>query len=611
MKKLTLFITLTAFAYHGFCMEYIDMNKPPTNEQHYDVLVAAVVQHECRGNLKAYNKNEHAVGAFQIRPIRVRDYNIRRGTHYKLSDFYNYELAREMFLYYARGKSFQKAAKDWNGSGPMVIQYWQQIKNNLMQIALDYNPKSYDAYKLMHEGILALARAEQQGFRIDLDYLQKKRSQLEKKAIVAEERFKETDFYKEWQDSTTVPVNINSSTHLGKFLYDVKGIKIPKTTVNGKWSTDAEALSKLDIPEFTDFYKEKTRLKKALDIMNGLDREQIDGVLHPFYNLHLVRTFRSSSDSINFQNIPKRDKFLFETCRRAIYPRKGHQFMEIDFSGAEVRISACYNHDPKLISYVKDPATDMHGDMAQQLFKFDKFDKSVEGIGTLRQAAKNGFVFPQFYGDYYKNCAVNLACNWGKLPEHGKWKPGQGIKIGDSFLSDHLIKAGFKELGRSEKVDNKWVTTGFIKHVQDVEKDFWGNRFKVYSNWKNDQWDLYQKYGYVELYTGFRCGGVMNKKDAINYPIQGTAFHCLLWSFIQMDKRLRETNMDTRLIGQIHDSMILDVHPAEVDHVYDMAKKIISRDLRKHWDWICVPMDADAEICPVDGSWAEKEKYKE
>jgi hypothetical protein len=100
---------------------------------YYDPLIKAVCFIESRNGkyLNSFDKKEKAVGWFQIRQCRVDAYNELRGTNYKLQDFYDYNLSKEMFLYYAHGKSYEKAAKDWNGSGPMTINYWNQIKSLL------------------------------------------------------------------------------------------------------------------------------------------------------------------------------------------------------------------------------------------------------------------------------------------------------------------------------------------------------------------------------------------------------------------------------------------------------------------------------------------------
>ena len=145
---------------------------------------------------------------------------------------------------------------------------------------------------------------------------------------------------------------------------------------------------------------------------------------------------------------------------------------------------------------------------------------------------------------------------------------------------------------------------------KDIEKDFWGNRFAGYAKWKERWWKEYKKKGYVELYTGFQCSGVMSKNDTLNYPVQGAAFHCLLWSFIKLDKIIRKKGWNTRLVGQIHDSIILDVDPAELEDVVKTAYRVTCKDLPKAWDWIIVPLDIEIELAPVDCSWAEKEKYE-
>jgi hypothetical protein len=384
-------------------------------------------------------------------------------------------------------------------NGTTVKKYINQFKN--FDMTIDFNPQSYAAYKLMHDGTIALNHAEQNGFRVDLNYIVKKKDHLKQKMKAAELVFKAGDFFKEWQGSVKDEVNIYSGIQLGKFLYDVKGIKAVKLTATGKGSVDAEALEELNLPELS-FYKTRNKFKKAIDVLTSFETEQVNGIIHPSYNLHIARTFRSSANSPNMQNIPKRDDFLLNVCRGAIIPRPGHQLMEIDFKSIEVCINACINKDSNLIKYVSNPNSDMHGDMAKEIFKISKFDKTIDAHATLRQAAKNGFVFPEFYGDFYKQCAVYLAHDWGKLPK-GRWKPGDGIEMPEGNLADHMINNGIRSLD------------GFTEHLKKIERNFWDVRFKQYSWWKNSMWELYRKYGYVELPTGFRCGGLIDRKSVV------------------------------------------------------------------------------------------------
>jgi DNA polymerase I-like protein with 3'-5' exonuclease and polymerase domains len=462
---------------------------------------------------------------------------------------------------------------------------------------MNINPRTEEAYVLFHKGILALARAEQQGLRVDLTYIERKSKQLTKKIEILEEQFKSTPFYRHWEHTVKGRINIYSNTQLAHFLYDIKKIKVEKETVSGQGATDDEALRQMGIPELEDLLQMR-KLKKVRDTyLDAFYREQVNGYLHPFFNLHLVTTFRSSSNSPNFQNIPKRDEESMQICRRSLFPRPGHQLLEADLSGTEVRVAACYHKDPTMLKYIKNPASDIHADMAKQIFIIDRFDKSIPEHYVLRQAAKNGFVFPEFYGDYYKNCAFNMACLWGKLSQ-GRWSAGQGIAMPEGTLSDHLISKGIKSLD------------AFSEHLKKIETDFWGKRFADYAEWKDRWYNVYKKYGYFDTLTGFRCQGVMGKKEVINYPVQGSAFHCLLWIFIELDRIMQKEKWDSKLIGQIHDSVIMDVLPSELEHVVKTIKKVCIIDLPNAWEWLIVPIDVDIEISPVDGSWAEKSKLK-
>jgi DNA polymerase I-like protein with 3'-5' exonuclease and polymerase domains len=110
--------------------------------------------------------------------------------------------------------------------------------------------------------------------------------------------------------------------------------------------------------------------------------------------------------------------------------------------------------------------------------------------------------------------------------------------------------------------------------------------------------------------TGFKYGWEMRKNQVVNYPVQGSAFHCLLWSLIRVHKILKKRNYQTRIIGQIHDSIVLDVHPPELEAVSKLVKKTTTKALQQEWDWITLPLKVDAELGRVDGSWASLEKYK-
>ena len=97
-------------------------------------LIYAIGMVEATLDTLAYNPEEKATGYFQIRPIRLADYNKRTGKNYKLEDMYDFDVAKEVFMYYADligHDDFETIAKRWNGSGSMTIKYWEKVKSYL------------------------------------------------------------------------------------------------------------------------------------------------------------------------------------------------------------------------------------------------------------------------------------------------------------------------------------------------------------------------------------------------------------------------------------------------------------------------------------------------
>lgn len=106
--------------------------------------------------------------------------------------------------------------------------------------------------------------------------------------------------------------------------------------------------------------------------------------------------------------------------------------------------------------------------------------------------------------------------------------------------------------------------------------------------------------------TGFRLDGVYRRNEVLNYPIQGSAFHCLLWSLIEIQKELDRQRMKTLLVGQIHDSILGDSPPEELDDFLSLSEEVMTKRLLKEWKWINVPLKVEAEVSGVDESWFNK-----
>jgi hypothetical protein len=136
IKKTTIIILVfLVFAFDLFAPSTntrVIIDYPPI--QPFTRLIHAVGMVETGFDTLAYNPVEEAAGYFQIRPIRVKDYNQRTGSSYTLNDMFNYDIAEKVFLYYASiigPGNFEKIAKSWNGSGPLTIHYWERVKKHL------------------------------------------------------------------------------------------------------------------------------------------------------------------------------------------------------------------------------------------------------------------------------------------------------------------------------------------------------------------------------------------------------------------------------------------------------------------------------------------------
>jgi hypothetical protein len=135
MKKI---LILFSFLLLTFKLSAPDIRSLPVFEatavEPFDRLIHAIGMVEVRGDTAAYNEIEQATGFFQIRPIRLDDYNRRTGNNYTLSEMFDYDIAKKVFLYYASQigpYNYEKIAKNWNGSGHKTILYWNRVKKYL------------------------------------------------------------------------------------------------------------------------------------------------------------------------------------------------------------------------------------------------------------------------------------------------------------------------------------------------------------------------------------------------------------------------------------------------------------------------------------------------
>ena len=448
------------------------------------------------------------------------------------------------------------------------------------QNKIENDPLLSRGYNLFHDGILALQKVENNGIVIDEDKIEENIQRLNKKITDIEIDINDCDEVKEYEGD----FNYNSNKQLQDLLFTKLKYKHLKETKTG-YSVDADSLKNI-VKIHSSFLCEKimeiSKLKKIRDTyLAGIQRETVNGMLHNFFNLHTVQSYRGSSSAINFQNQPKHDKdakFFIRSCFKA---RPGHFIGELDYGQLEVRVASAYSLDANLLLYVIDPEHDMHRDMAMFLFFRNKDDEELKTLDE-RQHTKNKFVFPQFYGDWYKACAESL---WEAITKETK---------------EHLRKNGIRNYD------------DFEKHVKKGEDKLWLEMFPDYNTWRNKKWKRYTKTGYIDIKTGFRAEGVFRKNQILNFPVQGSGFHMLLFSLIELQKYLEENNMKTKIIGQIHDSIVLDINPEEWPEVKRVAKEIMIDRVQEKWDFLKnILLLVEADIYKTDGSWYDFEKSEE
>lgn len=458
-------------------------------------------------------------------------------------------------------------------------------------------PYTREAYELLHRGTLALAVVEENGFRVDLEYLasavRKTNHRIErvKQSLMADE------VWKVWQATYGTRSNIGSNEQLGTVLFDKMGFTAPASTEKGRPKTDEESLSTVDLPFVQDWLQMKTWIKSLSTYLRGMQREAVNGIIHPIFNLNVAVTYRGSCESPNLQNIPVRDVDTMHLVRRAFVPRRNRQIVELDYSKIEVCVAACYHKDPTMLDYLNDPTKDMHRDMAMECYMLGRDQVTDEA----RYCGKNMFVFPQFYGDYYIDCARSL---WNAIRK-------LSLKRSDGLpLDKHLSQKGIRALGALDPKQDP-VDGTFEAHLKSVERRFWERRFPVYAQWKKDWYEQYRRRGWIKTLTGFVCQGYMKKNDVINYPVQGSAFHCLLWALSRIVlEELKRRKMQSMVIGQIHDSLLGDVRTSELDDYLRLCQRVMVKLLMHHWPWLIVPMAIEAKVAPPGEPWSEVKKMK-
>ena len=495
---------------------------------------------------------------------------------------------------YVKGRPFNKIEQCpiddllLYGGVDSLIAFW------LLQLQQEHfkeEPNLGRANSFIIESLHTMTDIQQNGVNMDKKYYSQMFLDTTDVINAAEQRILDYPEVKRFRQLRQRDINLGSSDDLRYLLFKIMGLKADKHTATNKESTDASVINNLDIPFAKDLlYLRKMEKVRNTYIAQFLREIEEDGRMRPFFDLNTVQTFRSSSSMPNFQNIPVRDEEAKKYARSGIIPSKGNIILDWDYGAQEFRVASCYCEDPIMVAYCKDPNADIHRDTAAEITGLAK--QYVTKM--IRFHSKNGWVFPEIYGSYFKSCAKSL---WSTIME-----------LPTGHADNITVKQYMYEIGILKSKTNPY--NDFEKHCMIFEKEWW-DRYKVLKKWQEKMWKKFIEKGYVEMMHGFKVGGYLSRNDIINYPIQGSAFHCLLYSANNINKIAKDERWNTKIIAQIHDNCIYDADPAEERRVVQVSNEVATKRIREDNPWIIVPLIMEWEKTEIDGNWFTKHYYKE
>lgn len=340
--------------------------------------------------------------------------------------------------------------------------------------------------------------------------------------------------------------NINSPKKLGEILFEKLGLKNGKKTKTG-YSTSAEVLEKLTnahpiIPKILE-YRQLTKLNSTYaEGLTGYIRA--DGRIHGKFHQTVTVTGRISSADPNLQNIPTRMP-LGREIRKVFIPEEGSVFVDADYSQIELRVLAHMSGDAALIAaYQADE--DIHAITASQVFDvpLDQVDS------TLRRKAK----------------AVNFGIVYG-ISSFGL---GQDLDISRKEAEGYIEKY-FATYGK--------VKEFLDRTVEDAKKNgytvtMFGRRRPI-----------------PELASSNFMTRSFGERAAMNAPVQGTAADIIKIAMVHVNRRLKEEHLQSKLVLQIHDELIIETKKEELE----IVQKILVEEMMHAAD-LAVPLLVDANV---------------
>src|SRR5262245_21775590 len=391
--------------------------------------------------------------------------------------------------------------------------------------------------------VRVLAHMEHAGVGVDADELRALRDRLNAEV---------DDLRQQVYDDAGTEFNVNSTPQLREILFDKLGLTPQKRTKTG-YSTDASSLEKLagqhPIIEHLLAYREVEKLRSTYG--DGLLAEvAADGRIHATFNQTVARTGRLSSDQPNLHNIPVRSEIGRE-FRKAFVPAPGCELLVADYNQIELRCIAHLAQDPGLIESFRS-GRDIHTETASRVFGVEP------GAVTIEQRSKAKMVS---YGLAYGMEAYGLGQRLNIPTEEA------ALILGAYFEAFPSVKE-YMERTVAEARERGYTETLFGRRRQIPELSSPNYRIRQ-----------------------------AGERQAMNAGIQGLAADIFKVALVRLTAALEELQMDSQLILQVHDEVLLDVPPAE----HDRAAKVVVDTMTGAVE-LSVPLEVNLAFGP---SWAD------
>ena len=351
--------------------------------------------------------------------------------------------------------------------------------------------------------------------------------------------------------------NINSPRQVGEVLFEKLGLKAKKKRGKTNYSTNAAVLEELAeeyeiaqlILDYRKFAKLKSTYTEALPAL--IDRK--DNRIHTTYNQTVTATGRLSSSNPNLQNIPIRTE-EGNKIRNAFVSadKENGLILSADYSQIELRLLAHITQDKHLLEAFNS-GVDVHTLTASKVF-----DVPVEAVTKEMR---------------YKSKAVNFGIIYGQ----SKYGLAKSLGISNADAETFIEKY----FATYPKVKAYMEGTVFEAEEKGFVETIFGRK----------------RYLATELSSSNGMIREFAKRAAINQPIQGTAADLMKIAMIDFSKKLKENNLKSKMIMQVHDELVVEVVKSELDVVTNLVKEAM--ELQQP---LSVPLIVDVN---VGESWKE------